>query len=278
MLEVFRRACTRVFKLDAATIDQLIKSSARSTHQRRPSIRRRALKNPAYALHDDFDPLAYLHEHDDVSALQRRAEPLQCKGELHTEEHLLALNRPIYIATDAHSPRTNADLTIFFNTFPCAFVLGDFVEVPELMALEAVRSLQEGVKMAPCVCFALLLREGGPDAVHSFLYPFLEAMMAAKSRIATIGCVSLPPRERSVEADSYIAHPLRLSPVSRQERYTEFTPPNPIRRPSTLYLQKTSKEQRTRRYHRFSSICTCTFYALRCTSSVIVETIWPDCV
>jgi hypothetical protein len=152
MLQVFRRACGNVFKLDSATIDALVKRSASQRSQRHPGRRRRAPPSTvAYTLFDDFDPAAYHVDAVESPALQRRAEPLQCKGELHTDEALLPLNRPIYIATDARSPRTNADLAIFFDTFPCAYVLGDFASVPEMSDLEGVRSLQEGVRMAPCV-------------------------------------------------------------------------------------------------------------------------------
>lgn len=72
----------------------------------------------------------------------------------------------VYIATDAHSPLDEPSLAPFRHALPCLSFLSDFRDlVPELPALDPLRSEQEGVKMAP------------------FLLPMLEAMIAGRGRV-----------------------------------------------------------------------------------------------
>lgn len=105
------------------------------------------------------------------------ADSLQCQRPLYTEPELTPFNRPVYIATDSHYPREAPNLQVFFKTFPCAFVLSDFIEadpynsesLPDLAGLFELRSQLDGVKMA------------------QFLLAFLEAEVASRSLIATYG-------------------------------------------------------------------------------------------
>ncbi|KAF9070863.1 hypothetical protein BDP27DRAFT_1323131 [Rhodocollybia butyracea] len=89
---------------------------------------------------------------------------LQCRGGDHTQAHLLPLNTPLFIATDAKDPTTNPHLALFFNTFPCAFHLGDFAE--HLTILNQLENHLDGVKL------------------KSFLLPFLDAMIVGKAAVA----------------------------------------------------------------------------------------------
>lgn len=55
--------------------------------------------------------------------------PLTCQFPLYTKEALLPINTPVYLATDAPSPKTHPALKQFFRTFPCIYLLSDFEEM-----------------------------------------------------------------------------------------------------------------------------------------------------
>ncbi|KAF8320944.1 hypothetical protein DL93DRAFT_2052347, partial [Clavulina sp. PMI_390] len=76
-----------------------------------------------------------------------------------TSSNLTRLNVPVYIATDAPSPRTNPSLSIFLRTLPCVFFLSDFE--PQLRMLDAVKNDDDGLLLKP------------------FLLPFIDSMVAA---------------------------------------------------------------------------------------------------
>lgn len=105
------------------------------------------------------------------------ADSLQCQRPLYTDPNLVPLNRPVYIATDSRLPREDPNLQVFFKSFPCVFVLSDFIEatqynshpLPDLSALFELRTELDGVKVA------------------QFLLAFLEAEVASRSLIATLG-------------------------------------------------------------------------------------------
>ena len=86
---------------------------------------------------------------------------LSCRGPLHTAPHLLSLNAPLYIATDARAPSLDALLWRFVRAFPCAFFLEDF-PVPTA-ALGGLRNEADGV------------------ALGEFIMPFLDAMVAGQA-------------------------------------------------------------------------------------------------
>lgn len=93
---------------------------------------------------------------------------LKCRGSLYTDPDLKALNSPIYLATDISKPIHHLHLSIFFNSFPCVFVLKDFMDsksfIDQFKVLENLRSSTDGLKL------------------HHFLHPLLEAIISAKVR------------------------------------------------------------------------------------------------
>lgn len=68
------------------------------------------------------------------------------------------LGMPLFIATDAAHPRSHPSLAIFYETFPCTFVLADFPdEVKSLVALD---------------------RQGDTSPIGQFLIPLVDAVVA----------------------------------------------------------------------------------------------------
>lgn len=86
---------------------------------------------------------------------------LRCSAHLHTATHLLALNMPLFISIDAHSPRTNAALLLFVQTFPCIFFLSDFSS--HLEPLRTLVNAEDGLRL------------------EDFLLPLVYSIVAAKS-------------------------------------------------------------------------------------------------
>ena len=84
----------------------------------------------------------------------------KCKGELHTDPDLERLNIPLFIATDSKDPHTNEHFSLFRQTFPCVFFLGDF---PREMEQIAIRD--------PI----------GEVEIGNMLVPFLDAMVVARA-------------------------------------------------------------------------------------------------
>lgn len=97
---------------------------------------------------------------------------VRCRGTLHTEPKLAVLNTPVYIATDSMRPLKDKNLKLFFDTFPCSYVLSDLTEVTAVnrvpvtsfRKLGTLTSAEDGLKL------------------DRFLYPLLEAVIAAKVR------------------------------------------------------------------------------------------------
>lgn len=120
--------------------------------------------------------------HDTLKPLPRistRAESplhssLSCRGYLHTDANLVSLNTPVFLATDSKLPESDPNLAIFFDSFPCLFVLSDFESadptavnsepLQQLRDLQGLTNKEDGVRLAP------------------FLYPLVDAMVAAKGR------------------------------------------------------------------------------------------------
>ncbi|KAG0142201.1 hypothetical protein CROQUDRAFT_135704 [Cronartium quercuum f. sp. fusiforme G11] len=92
-------------------------------------------------------------------------ENLKCRGPLYTDPKLERLNMPIYIATDVAHPMDHIHLSIFFETFPCVFILSDFTSGDvsrNLRNLDHLRSANDGLKLKP------------------FFEPLLEALVVSK--------------------------------------------------------------------------------------------------
>ncbi|GJN87780.1 hypothetical protein Rhopal_000735-T1 [Rhodotorula paludigena] len=89
---------------------------------------------------------------------------LTCRGSLHTDARFLPFNAPVYIATDSKVPHDDPNLAVFFDSFPCTFVLGDFGSLPALGRLNRLRNKEDKTPLA------------------QFLYPQLDAQIAAWGR------------------------------------------------------------------------------------------------
>jgi len=84
-----------------------------------------------------------------------------CKRKLHTDPHLERLNAPLFIATDSKDPHTDEHLSLFRQTFPCIFFLGDFPQ--EVEPIASIRDPISGME------------------IGSMLVPFLDAMVVARA-------------------------------------------------------------------------------------------------
>lgn len=93
-----------------------------------------------------------------VSSLQNR---LPCRRNLHKDDAMSLLNIPLYISTDIPDPVSHPSLRIFFDTFPCTFILPDFVQ--ELAHLDHLKSGYDGLR------------------IKDFLLPFLDAVVASRA-------------------------------------------------------------------------------------------------
>ncbi|KAF9020458.1 hypothetical protein BDZ89DRAFT_1020143 [Hymenopellis radicata] len=86
---------------------------------------------------------------------------LPCHRSRHTAAHLLLLNTPLYVSTDAKDPFNDPLLSLFLKTFPCIFFLGDFPHQTGM--LDSLHNGYDGVPLKP------------------FLLPFMDSMVAAKA-------------------------------------------------------------------------------------------------
>ncbi|GAA6059147.1 hypothetical protein JCM10212_003894 [Sporobolomyces blumeae] len=109
---------------------------------------------------------------------------LHCRKALwpSTDPILSRLNTPLYIATDSRSPTTDPSLRIFFDWFPCTFLLSDFVEATPGVSDEAVPALRKLVKGGE----AKWKSDFDGQEMAKYLYPFLEAEIAARA-VETVG-------------------------------------------------------------------------------------------
>ena len=81
------------------------------------------------------------------------------------------------MATDSHHPAKDPNLQLFFQTFPCIFVLSDFQDgtIPEMDQYIKLISKQDGLPL------------------HTYLTPLLDAQVASKSGIGFVGLVNGMP-------------------------------------------------------------------------------------
>ncbi|ORY73599.1 hypothetical protein BCR35DRAFT_307044 [Leucosporidium creatinivorum] len=190
MQGVFRKLCKDVFHLKQTQITALLEDSASRPAPRAlpPRHGRRAshsLSGSAWSLTDDIADPAELDSSPTPSSLTRRAErqakrdtprplssTLRCRSPLHTTPHLLPLNMPIYIATDSRHPLTDRNLAPFFHHFPCTFLMTDFAEQNEGNS----RPIDDLVEMVE----GKWTSDWDGQGLANYLYPFLEAEVAAK--------------------------------------------------------------------------------------------------
>ena len=111
---------------------------------------------------------------DAYQSFRESARPSQCQESLYTDPKYASLNTPIYMATDSHHPAKDPNLQLFFQTFPCIFVLSDFQDgiIPEMDQYGKLISKQDGLPL------------------HTFLTPLLDAQVASKSGIGFVGLVN----------------------------------------------------------------------------------------
>ncbi|BGP52781.1 hypothetical protein JCM8202v2_000338 [Rhodotorula sphaerocarpa] len=103
---------------------------------------------------------------------------LSCRSPPHPEPRFSGFNAPLYLATDSRSPETDPNLAIFFEAFPCTFVLSDFSS-PDVHRNDgiAVPSVDEMTR---------LVNKLDNVPLGRLFLPFLEAVVAAKARL-TVG-------------------------------------------------------------------------------------------
>ncbi|GAA6006516.1 hypothetical protein JCM10207_004959 [Rhodosporidiobolus poonsookiae] len=75
------------------------------------------------------------------------AANLTCHAPLHKTKSRLALNTPLFLATDSPSPFTDPALRIFYHTFPCVFLLSDFAHLPSVERMGTLVNRVDGVPL-----------------------------------------------------------------------------------------------------------------------------------
>ncbi|GAA5931348.1 hypothetical protein JCM10213_000282 [Rhodosporidiobolus nylandii] len=182
MRGVWEKLCVEKMKLDKAVCDEVRERSQRG----QPLVPRDRLEDIGDAVDPFGDssaaPLAKransrpqregAYKHAPLPALtvirtlsdSPLSSQLSCRGSLHTAEHLLPFNAPLFIATDSPLPSQHPHLKLFFDAFPCTFVLGDFSGLPALGRMNRMRNEEDKTPLA------------------GFLYPQLDAQIAAWGR------------------------------------------------------------------------------------------------
>ena len=131
--------------------------------------RKRGLRNQEEP-HLTLPPLRTIHSLADSTI----HPSLSCRGLFHSDPRLLQLNTPIFLATDSKIPTSDPALRLFFDTFPCIFVLADFLSMqPTDVNAEPLELAQE--------LRGLVNSEDGV-ALAGFFYPLIDAMVASKGR------------------------------------------------------------------------------------------------
>ena len=166
------RSLGKAFGLSSATTDLLLR-------QNREDPENSSYTPPTLPLPDD-------------STSYSPSPGLSCPHALYAPTSPLApLNRPLYIATDAPSPRTADSLALFRNTFPCLFFFDDFRAVGPL----------SGVPVKPVERLAAFVGDRTGEPLERFLAPFVEAEVVAKSKVALGSefCLTFSSEERGVD-------------------------------------------------------------------------------
>lgn len=98
---------------------------------------------------------------------------LHCRKPLHpsSDPNLAPLNTPLYLATDSRSPTTEESLQIFFDWFPCIWILDSFVRATPGISDEPVPALERLVKGG----VAEWISDFDGQEMSKYLFPFLES-------------------------------------------------------------------------------------------------------
>jgi len=105
------------------------------------------------------------------------SKTLTCRGELYKDPRFLALNNPVYLATDSAHPLSDPVLSNYWANLPCLFILADFDRYGPQNSGEPVDSLRymEGA-----------VNENDGVKLGRLFLPFMEAAVAAKATV-TVG-------------------------------------------------------------------------------------------
>lgn len=99
--------------------------------------------------------------HPNLPPLTGDRPQLPCISATYKDADLAVLNTPLFISTDAQEPAKHPLLQLFYNTFPCTFVLSDFTQ--EVASLKRLKSGYDGLML------------------YEFLLPFLDAIVAGNA-------------------------------------------------------------------------------------------------
>lgn len=190
MNSIFRKLTHSVLGIKAREVDRMVQESTARNEARRA---RRSIPSPnveSSSLWGDDTEEENLHQalsHRHLfsrsikSGHQTRAghpakplsSSLHCRKPLwpQSDKILSRLNTPLYIATDSRSPSTEPSLRIFFDWFPCLFLLDDFISPTPGVSDEAVPQLVSLTKGGD----GEWLSDWDGSELGTFLYPFLEA-------------------------------------------------------------------------------------------------------
>ncbi|GAA5908433.1 uncharacterized protein JCM6883_005545 [Sporobolomyces salmoneus] len=194
MTSIFRKVTHSVLGIKAKEVDRLVrevsKQTKRSLRPRRSFVSNSTFpptwdddeeaenaESPVFRPHlvpRSLDLTARAHSGHLAKPL---APSLHCRKPLWpaNDKTLSRLNIPLYLATDSPSPAEEPSLKIFYEYFPCLFVLSDFISPTPGVSDESVPALER-------------LVNGDKEWISdfdglnlaTFLYPFLEAEIAAR--------------------------------------------------------------------------------------------------
>ncbi|BGP22053.1 cigA protein [Rhodotorula toruloides] len=172
MRGVWDKQCKDKMGLDIEFCDEVRRTSETNRLARRglevdlsynSTVAKRSNSRPQRAgayKHAPLPPLPTVHSRSD-SLL---SSELACRSPLHIDERFLPFNAPLFIATDSKLPHADPNLAVFFDAFPCTFVLSDFSSLPSISKLNRLRNKDDKTPLA------------------QFLYPQLDAQIAAWGR------------------------------------------------------------------------------------------------
>ncbi|KAK4054005.1 hypothetical protein OIO90_003650 [Microbotryomycetes sp. JL221] len=118
----------------------------------------------------------------DLELIKPMSTQLKCRKPLHTEKELLPLNTPLYMATDSKNPLKDLNLKLFFDHFPCLFLLNNFITSSDVNQ-EPIQDIVELVNGTNWTS------DWDNQGLSTYMFPFLEAEIAAKA-IAAVGTQS----------------------------------------------------------------------------------------